>query len=135
MHDDFASTFTIWATAHRVALDMNGSRVRAAQDMMIRWEKMFRKFLNPLPTAEELSDATDWMLQTEELAMKPWRVHYAVIKRRILFRREEAAKLAEHEKRRQEEAQAVADRAANPEKFKKLDAQLKAVIGKIGESA
>lgn len=112
--DDFASTFRIWAHAHRIALDMNGHAKNEALAMMIRWERMFRT-MHPMPTDEELKLATDYMLQTRDNASAPWNLHYAILKNFILRRRDQEAKT----RRLTETKEPVAD-AARAERARSL---------------
>lgn len=122
--DEFASVFRIWSHAHRIALDMNGAAKSEALAMMVRWERMFREWMDPLPTPGELKDATDFMLQTEETAKAPWIAHFAIIKRRILSQRDKA-RITREMKERLEAAKLHAARGGS--------IPLKTVTSKIGE--
>ncbi len=82
-------------------MDMNGAAKSEAIAMMLRWERMMREYMDPMPTSTELRMATDYMLQDEQTAKAPWLAHFAIIKRFILNRR--ASERAERQKRERDE--------------------------------
>jgi len=77
----FRDDFRIWAKAHRIAMDMSGKKEAEAAALMVRWERLFEKFVRPVPTAEELKDATDHMV-----AFAPhtsWVLQFQAIKQHV----------------------------------------------------
>lgn len=104
--DEFAEVFRIWANYHRLIFDMNG-RQKEGVYLTATWQDLFRAQMNPLPTAAELKEASQWMIGDEVLSKTPWASHYAFIKGRInRSRRFEAdawIKEKERERRQAEE--------------------------------
>lgn len=80
--DEFAETFRIWVNYHRLIFDMNG-REKEGAFLTASWQELFRLQMNPLPSAEELKAASQWMIGDENLARAQWASHFAFLKGRI----------------------------------------------------
>ena len=97
--DEFAEIFRIWSAYHRLIFDMNGREKEGAY-LTASWQDLFRAQMNPLPTAEELKGASQWMIGDEALSRAAWATHFSLIKGRInRGRAAEAARAADKEDR------------------------------------
>lgn len=122
-----------WSRDFRVCMDMNGSKLGQAKDLMRVWCKRFKRHIQP--TFDELELATYGLMDKQYPKPTRWVSMFGYLCWHIRQQRARAKEKAESKARNDEIAAIEKDRAEHPEKYQAVAFNLAAAREKAGKRA